>query len=170
MFLVSHQQITNYTAVGAWEPLSDPRIRTDPRCRIVLHINWKAQTLPVIIGGLPSKARAARDRSDAGYYNSLPQPPVEEIRRCSPLAQMKSGNYTTPTFMVHGMADDLIPYEQSLRTVDEMRARGIEARLVLVPGAPHICDTSSDLESAGWQAVLKAYRWLAVQLQSSSCP
>lgn len=70
--------------------------------------------------------------------------------------------------MVHGMADDLIPYQQSLRTVAEMKTRGIDAQLVLVPDAPHICDTSSDPKSKGWQAVLKAYEWLAIQLESSS--
>lgn len=57
---VRDEPITNYSEVGAWEPLSDPRIHTDPRCRIVLHINWKAQTLPVILGGLPSKSKAAQ--------------------------------------------------------------------------------------------------------------
>lgn len=134
----------------------------------MLHINWKAQTLPVVIGGLPSKNQAASERPDVKDWNCLPQPPLEEIRKCSPLAQVKSGNYTTPTFMVHGMADDLIPYQQSLRTVAEMKTRGIDAQLVLVPDAPHICDTSSDPKSTGWQAVLKAYEWLAIQLESSS--
>lgn len=165
-------QITSYGTIGAWEPLSDPRICSDARARIVLHMNWKAQTLPIIMGGLPSRAHLAAAASasksssdgpsivDVLDWNALPQPPVEEIRRCSPLAQVRNGNYATPTFVVHGMADDLIPWQQSHRTVEEMKARGIDARLVLVPGAPHVCDTSRDPESKGWQAVLEAYRWL----------
>ncbi|KAK8127938.1 polyketide synthase [Apiospora sp. TS-2023a] len=164
---VQDEPITNYGVVGAWAPLSDPRIRTDPRCRIVLHINWKAQTLPVIIRGLVSRARADRGERAAVEgvdewvdWNALPQPSVEEIRRCSPLAQVRAGNFATPTFMIHGTADDLIPYEQSVRTVEEMQRRGIDARLVVVPDAPHVCDMSSDPESAGWKAVLKAYEWL----------
>ena len=60
---VQDAPVTNYGVVGAWEPLSDPRILTDPRCRIVLHINWKAQTLPVIINGLPNRTGA--DAEDA---------------------------------------------------------------------------------------------------------
>ncbi|KAK8051649.1 Beta-ketoacyl synthase [Apiospora rasikravindrae] len=153
---VQDEPITNYGVVGAWAPLSDPRIRTDPRCRIVLHINWKAQTLPVIIRGLPSRAQADRGKD----WNALPQPSVEEIRQCSPLAQVRSGHFTTPTFMVHGTADDLIPYTQSVRTVEEMKRRGIDAQLVVVPDAPHVCDTSKDPGSAGWKAVLEAYDWL----------
>ncbi|KZL87534.1 polyketide synthase [Colletotrichum incanum] len=157
---VQDEPITNYGIIGAWEPLSDPRIRTDSRSRIILHMNWKAQTLPIIIEGLPSKRRAASERPDVEDWNVLPQPLVEEIRRCSPLAQVRSGNYATPTFMVHGTADDLIPWQQSLRTVEEMKTHGIDARLVLVPEGPHICDASHDAESAGWQAVLEAYQWL----------
>lgn len=151
-------QITNYGVVGAWEPLSDPRIRTDPRCRIVLHINWKAQTLPIIIGGLLSKAKASG--TPPRDWNALPQPPVSEVRRASPLAQIAAGNYATPTFLVHGTADDLIPWEQSRRTHEELVARGVRAGLALVEGAPHICDLSSDVESEGWKATVRGYEFL----------
>lgn len=135
-------------------------------------MNWKAQTLPVIIEGLPSRARLENsgpdprfltkdsDEVDISYWNALPQPPNEEIRRCSPLAQVRQGNYATPTFLVHGTADDLIPWQQSSRTAEAMKTHGVEVRLILVPGAPHICDGSRDPQSAGWQAVLEAYKWL----------
>ncbi|KAK6852921.1 polyketide synthase [Apiospora arundinis] len=150
-------------------PLSDPRIRTDPRCRIVLHVNWRAQMLPVIIGGLISRyqadqadqsARAAGEHPGSKDWSNLPQPSIEKIRQCSPLAQIRKGNYATPTFMIHGTADDLIPYAQSVRTTEEMKRQGIDARLVVVPDAPHVCDASNDPDSAGWKAVLKAYEWL----------
>ncbi|KAK1579385.1 beta-ketoacyl synthase domain-containing protein [Colletotrichum navitas] len=156
---VQKEPITNYSVIGAWEPLSDLRIHTDPRARIVLHMNWKAQTLPVVIGGLPSKSSAASKRPGVNW-NALPQPPVDEIQCCSPLAQVRKGNYVTPTFLVHGEADDLIPWQQSLRTIQEIKQRGVDGQLVLVPGAPHICDTSRDPAAPGWQAVLEAYRWL----------
>ncbi|KAK2037271.1 beta-ketoacyl synthase domain-containing protein [Colletotrichum somersetense] len=156
---VQNEPITNYCKIGAWEPLSDQRIHTDPRARIVLHMNWKAQTLPVVINGLPSKSLAASMNRNIDW-NTLPQPPVDEIRRCSPLAQVRKGNYVTPTFLVHGKEDDLIPWQQSLRTIEEMKERGIDGQLVLVPGAPHICDTSRDPTAPGWQAVLEAYRWI----------
>ncbi|KAH9227190.1 hypothetical protein K456DRAFT_1754413 [Colletotrichum gloeosporioides 23] len=157
---VQNEPIANYGTIGAWEPLSDPRIRTDPRSRIILHMNWKAQTLPIIIDGLPSRRLAASKRAEVTDWNNLPQPSTEKIRRCSPLAQVKNGCFQTPTFFIHGTADDLIPWQQSSRTAEEMRIRGIDVSLVLVPDAPHICDASRDHSSEGWLAVLKAYRWL----------
>ncbi|GAP87780.1 putative thiolase-like protein [Rosellinia necatrix] len=157
---VQDEPITNYGVVGAWEPLSDPRILTDPRCRIVLHINWKAQTLPVIIGGLPSREKAG-NHSDVKDWNALPQPSLDEIVAVSPLAQIRRGNYQTPTFLVHGTADDLIPWQQSRDTHDAMVERHITSQLALVEGAPHICDLSSDPDSEGWKAAMRGYEFLS---------
>ncbi|KAJ5161072.1 Acyl transferase/acyl hydrolase/lysophospholipase [Penicillium capsulatum] len=156
---IQDEPITNYGVVGAWEPLSDPRIRTDPRCRIVLHINWKAQTLPIIIGGLPSKKKSTglniRD------WNALSQPSLDEIVRVSPQAQILRGNYHTPTFLIHGTNDDLIPWQQSQGTYDALRDAGVTAGLALVEGAPHICDLSSNPESDGWKAAIQGYEFIS---------
>ncbi|KAI0838314.1 BcPKS19, polyketide synthase [Hypoxylon sp. FL0890] len=157
---VQDEPITNYGLVGAWEPLSDPRILTDPRCRIVLHINWKAQTLPVILGGLPSRSKSAQ-HPDIKDWNALPQPSLDKIVAASPLAQVREGNYRTPTFLIHGTADDLIPWQQSQGTYEAMVDRNIPAELVLVEGAPHICDLSSDPNSEGWKAAVRGYEFLS---------
>ncbi|KAI0542223.1 BcPKS19, polyketide synthase [Xylaria digitata] len=157
---VQDEPISNYGVVGAWEPLSDPRILTDPRCRIVLHINWKAQTLPVIIGGLPSRKKASQN-SDVEDWNALPQPGLDEIVAASPLAQIRRGNYRTPTFLIHGTADDLIPWQQSRGTYEAMVERNVTAELALIEGAPHICDLSSDPDSEGWKAAIRGYEFLS---------
>ncbi|KAI0191545.1 BcPKS19, polyketide synthase [Xylaria flabelliformis] len=156
---IQDEPITNYGVVGAWEPLSDPRILTDPRCRIVLHINWRAQTLPVIIGGLPSRTKADMG-SESKDWNNLPQPGLDKIIAVSPLAQIRRGNYRTPTFLVHGTADDLIPWQQSRDTYDAMVQSNITAQLALIEGAPHICDLSSDPDSEGWKAAIRGYEFL----------
>lgn len=153
-------QITNYGAVGAWAPMSDSRIRTDPRCRLVLHINWKAQTIPLIINGLPSKTKILSDGGNPRDYYNLPQPSLEKIIPCSPLAQIRKGNYKTPTFFVHGTNDELIPWQQTKRTFEDLKKMGVVTDLQLVKGAPHVCDLSSDPDSDGWKAVLKAYEFL----------
>ncbi|PQE27928.1 Beta-ketoacyl synthase protein [Rutstroemia sp. NJR-2017a BBW] len=153
---VQDHPITNYDAVRAWEPLSDPGIHTDPRCRIVLHMNWKAQTLPIILGGLPPRSSASFFQN----WNALPQPSIEKIIAASPLAQIKKGNYKTPTFLIHGTADDLIPWKQSWETYEAMREAGVQAQLELVQGAEHICDRSSDPESEGWMATVSGYAFL----------
>lgn len=169
---VRDEPITNYEMVGAWEePISDPRSQDDPRCRIVLHINWKAQTLPVIMNGLPSKRRAAAIAASSSAatdphageeeWGALPQPSLDTIRAHSPRAHILQGAYSVPTFFVHGTADDLIPWQQSQGTYQAMVERGLDAELVLLEGAPHICDLSSDPKSDGWKAVLRAYDFLS---------
>lgn len=160
------RKLAQYTTVSAWEPLSNKLIQTDPRCRIVLHMNWKAQTLPVLLSGLqPIVAEDGRN-SVSCDQTALPQPSAQEIVRCSPLAQVKRGVYTTPTFLVHGTADELIPWQQSQRMWQQLTNRGVTAHLELIPGRPHICDTSADLESPDWKAVVRGYEFLtrAVQL------
>ncbi|KAL5360632.1 hypothetical protein BJX96DRAFT_165303 [Aspergillus floccosus] len=153
--------ISHYDMVGAWEePIKDPRSMNDARCRIVLHINWKAQTLPVILDGLPSRQKAAAEHPDVQDWNARPQPALETIQAASPRAHIRDGTYTVPTFLVHGTADDLIPWQQSEGTHQALVARGIPARLELLAGMPHICDLSSDPASDGWKATLKAYDFI----------
>lgn len=154
---VQEAPLAAYGLVGAWEPLSDPRMVTDARCRLILHINWKAQTLPLLLGGLPPRARAD-PRVD---WSRLPQPDGEAIRAVSPRAHIGRGAYRTPTFLVHGTADDLIPWQQTQATYAALVDAGVEAGLALVDGAPHICDQSSDPASDGWQAARRGYEFLA---------
>ncbi|KAL8727819.1 MAG: hypothetical protein Q9166_005811 [cf. Caloplaca sp. 2 TL-2023] len=159
---VREEPLSNYAMVGAWEePISDPRSQNDPRCRIVLHINWKAQTLPVIMNGLPSRRKAVAEHPDVEDWSALPQPTLDTIRALSPRAQISQGNYHVPTFLIHGMADDLIPWQQSQGTYQAMVERGISTDLVLLEGAPHICDLSSDPKSNGWKAALKGYDFIS---------
>lgn len=159
--------LTSYGVIGAHAALPDPRILEDARCRMILHMNWKAQTLPVIVDGLPTRAAANRDDEAAGAgrvtdWNAAPQPDLDRVRAVSPRAHVEAGTYApVPTFLVHGTGDDLIPWRQSQDTYDVLVARGVPAGLALVDGAAHICDRSSDPESDGWKAVLKAYTFLS---------
>nr|APX43976.1 polyketide synthase [Pestalotiopsis microspora] len=162
---VQDRPLTNYDMVGAWEePISDPQSWHDARCRIVLHINWKAQTLPVILQGLPSQKKADAESASASSeekdWGSLPQPPLDLIRAASPRAHMRQGDYKVPTFFVHGTSDDLIPWQQSRGTYQTLADQGVATDLVLLNDAPHICDLSSDPRSDGWKAVLKGYDFI----------
>ncbi|EPE28832.1 Thiolase-like protein [Glarea lozoyensis ATCC 20868] len=154
---VRDEPIASYDMVGAWEePIADPRSQKDPRCRIVLHINWKAQTLPVIMYGLPSTKKADPNVD----YNMLPQPPLDIIRQHSPRAHIRQGTYNVPTFFIHGTADDLIPWQQTQGTYQTMREKGIDTDLVLLENGPHICDLSGDPKSDGWKATVKGYNFI----------
>lgn len=70
-------------------------------------------------------------------WNALPQPSLEKIRAVSPMAHIRAGNYNTPTFLIHGTADDLIPWQQSQGTYEAMVEKGIPVELALVEGARH---------------------------------
>ena len=115
-------------ALGGW------LAPNDPRSRICLHMNWKGQTLPILVNGL-------RHRT-----NHLPSPTREQIQAISPLAQIRHGAYRTPTFIVHGTRDDLIPYQQAQRTYETLRERKVEAEVRIVEGAVHLFDLGRGLE------------------------
>jgi acetyl esterase/lipase len=83
--------------VGGWMNLEDTR------SRIVLHMNWKAQMPHVLLHGLPTKKQCQDQGKPESDFYCLPRPPLEEVRSISPASQIRLGNYTVPTFLVHGM-------------------------------------------------------------------
>ena len=141
-------------AIGGWLSL------IDPRSRIALHMNWKAQALPVLLHGLPPKRRAAPGQN----YHALPQPAAERIVAASPRAQIIRGVYRTPTCLVHGTKDDLIPWRQSEGTAQALRERGVDARCEVVDGAVHLFDLyrggDVDGRGSGAEAVRRGYEFL----------
>ncbi|KAF2205457.1 BcPKS18, polyketide synthase [Delitschia confertaspora ATCC 74209] len=150
--IASHYPTTNINYPGMRMDLDDPR------WRFVLHMNWRAQTLPVLLNGLPSKNRLQQIGQSADAVARLPQPSHDRVISISPFAQIVRGNYWTPTYLIHGTADDLIPWEHSQRVVDGLKARGVESEIELLDGVEHLFDTFSD---KGWDEIQKAYRWLA---------
>lgn len=54
----------------------------------------------------------------------------------SALAQGASGG-ATPLMLVHGISDSCVPYQQSVRVYQALRARQVPTDLVLVPDAEH---------------------------------
>ena len=71
------------------------------------------------------------------------------------------GAGTKPTALVHGKADDRVPFEYSLRARDMLAAAGTPQRLDLLPGTGHF--ELIDPSSAVWTTVLESLRWLAAQ-------
>ncbi|KAK3332590.1 hypothetical protein B0T19DRAFT_457479, partial [Cercophora scortea] len=133
----------------------------DERWRLIIHYNWNAQLVPLLIKGLPSKAKALVTKTPIDSLRNLPMPSLDEIRAVSPYSQIVLGNYRTPTFMVHGLRDDLIPWEQSRRTIETLRERGVEGE-VAVPDAGHAFDLfkAEDPMGTGWAAVEKGYAFV----------
>ncbi|EPS34779.1 hypothetical protein PDE_09743 [Penicillium oxalicum 114-2] len=130
----------------------------DPRSRIVLHMNWHGQTLPVLFRGLPAGQTVPRQA--AADFNRLEQPPREDIIQASPYAQILQGNYKSPTHIVFGTKDDLIPWEQAQRTFDAMQQAGIESGLTIAPGQPHLFDLYRDPDGSRWGYIMEGYKYL----------
>lgn len=133
----------------------------DARWRFVLHMNWRAQTLPVLLNGLPSKRQVELSGQSPDDFYNLPMPSKEQIVSISPYSQIVRGNYTTPTFLIHGTVDDLIPWQHSQRIVDALNERGVESSIEVLDGVDHLFDTFSD---QGWEEVQRGYAWLARQI------
>ncbi|KAF2152735.1 hypothetical protein K461DRAFT_225874 [Myriangium duriaei CBS 260.36] len=136
----------------------------DDRARLILHMNWTGQSVNVLIRGLPSKSRL--DPSDTTDWKHLPPPPVEEVRKCSPYYHILQGDYTTPTFMVHGNCDDWIPYQMTEKTVQALREKGVPTGILIPDQCGHAFDLfpQEDKLGVGWECIEKAYDFAEEQL------
>jgi acetyl esterase/lipase len=67
----------------------------------------------------------------------LPEQPdrMELAKKLSPIAYVRKG--LPPVLSIHGDADPVVPYEQSLRLTKELKAAGDQAELITVPGGQH---------------------------------
>ena len=147
---VQSPPITAYNPPPSSCPLGGWLAPDDPRSRICLHMNWHAQTLPVLVHGLRPHQP---DRL-------LLSPTRAQVQALSPLAQIRSGRYRTPTFIVHGTRDDLIPWQQAQRTHDALSVNGVRAELRVVEGAPHLFDLGRGLKPDAAGAIEDGYRFL----------
>jgi len=144
-------------STGAWMSLEDPR------SRIALHMNWMGQTLPTIMDGLPSSKQAATAGADLDWMRR-PQPDLARIAEISPLARVVAGDYRTPTFIIHGTADDLVPWQHSVKLKKALAERDIPSGAAIVQDAIHLFDLYPDKEGKHWKAVVEGYEFLFSQV------
>jgi len=132
---------------------------SDPRSRILLHMNWRAQALPILLNGLPSIPTA----TDTTDYTSLPLPSAAQISSISPLAHVEDGSYRTPTYLVHGTKDDLIPWQQSQGFVQALQGNGVRAGFGKGEGKVHLFDLyrDRDRDGSGWESVRRGFEWVS---------
>ncbi|OTA83717.1 hypothetical protein M434DRAFT_400622 [Hypoxylon sp. CO27-5] len=133
---VADSPITAYNPPSGTRAAGGWMAKNDARSRIVLHMNWHGQTVPILVNGLKKSAQNGVQTGPP----KLPQPTPEQVQAISPLAQIRKGNYRTSTFLVHPYDDDLIPWQQAQRTADELRRSGVEAELRLIGNAAHLFD------------------------------
>ena len=87
-----------------------------------------------------------------GLYDDWEKPPAEEkVTAASPMARVTNGKYTTPTYLIHGGEDEVIPYNETVAFFDALQASGVESELLTVPGAKHLFDLQSKPGSRQWK-------------------
>lgn len=70
----------------------------------------------------------------------------EETERADPATYIDGAE--VPIWLLHGLDDDVVPFNQSRLVYDATKAEGNEARLTLVPGADHAWSTIIAAEEA----------------------
>ncbi|KAI1389672.1 uncharacterized protein F4822DRAFT_428014 [Hypoxylon trugodes] len=133
---ISDSPITRYNVPTKKRALGGWMAPSDPRSRLVLHMNWHGRALHVLLNGMNKN-----NKREPGT------PSAEQIAAVSPLAQVRSQNYVTPTFIIHPRQDDLIPWQQAVRTYEALNTRGIDSELRIVEGVPHLFDLYREHQS-----------------------
>lgn len=90
------------------------------------------QSLP----GSPIKHDDADSAESALLGCALPQCPKSLLEASNPITYISAR--TPPFLIMHGQSDHAVPWQQSQELYDALRAHGIAAQLVLVPGADHM--------------------------------
>ncbi|KAL4966680.1 putative polyketide synthase [Aspergillus stella-maris] len=126
---ISSTPITVYNPPRIKKALGGWMSTTDPRSQIALHMNWKGQTIPVLLNA--AKALPGE---------KLPRPTKDEVALVCPTAQTSAGHYRSPTFIIHGSLDDLIPISQVRHTAKIMKANGVDVELRELEGSIHLFD------------------------------
>lgn len=127
----------------------------DPRSELVLSLFKEGNGLPLLLNGI----RPANNNTWSAA------PPARLIRAISPAAHLRNGTYTTPTFLIHGTEDEIVPFHTALKFVEEMRQKAVKAGLAEVKGARHIHDLNlKEGDNGWWEGVGVGYDFLFREL------
>ncbi|KAK3902479.1 BcPKS16, polyketide synthase [Staphylotrichum tortipilum] len=155
-------QITNYDNSAKGDTTDLGWVRPgDPRSELVLALFKERIGLPLLLNGLPPQ----RSFSAGSLQRLLAPPPPALVASIDPLSRLRAGNYRTPTFLLHGTADEVAPVAGAARFAAELAARGVRGGMLAVEGAPHIYDLGLRPGMAEWEErVAPGYRFLVEQV------
>ncbi|KAK4244346.1 BcPKS16, polyketide synthase [Corynascus novoguineensis] len=170
-------QITNYDNSAKGDTTDLGWVRPgDPRSELVLALFKERIGLPLLLNGLPPRTSSSsydtdpankdQEGNDQARRSSLLEttltpPPPALVASISPLSRLRAGQYRTPTFLLHGTADEVAPFAGAERFAGEMAARGVRHGLLAVRGAPHIYDLGLQPGTREWEErVAPGYRFL----------
>lgn len=89
------------------------------------------------------------------------KPDQERVAFISPMAQLRSGIYTTPTFLIHGEDDEIVPFHTAKKFVTALEEHGVQSGFLGVSSAKHIHDLNLRPGTEQWrQGVEPGYDFL----------
>jgi acetyl esterase/lipase len=110
----------------------------DPRSELVLALVKERNGVALLLDGIPTDE------------NTLGVPEPECVAAISPLAQVQKGNYHTPTFVIIGDEDEIVPFHTSVDFVNALSRQGVKSGFIPVPGQRHIYDLALSPGMAKW--------------------
>lgn len=129
----------------------------DPRSELVLALVKEKNGVALLLDGIPADG------------NTLGTPDPERVAAISPLAQVQKGNYQTPTFVIIGNEDEIVPFHTSVNFVDALGEQGIKNGFIPVPGQRHIYDLALSPGMTKWDEwVAPGYKFLFELLETNS--
>ncbi|KFA74445.1 hypothetical protein S40288_08906 [Stachybotrys chartarum IBT 40288] len=150
--ITSYESTTDSTGLGWVQP-------GDPRSELVLSLFKEGNGLPLLLNGISG------DKDDHDNEAWKRQVSSDRIAAINPMAKVRDGSYTTPTFVVHGTRDEIVPYAMAADFVQTCRGRGVECGFLTIPGARHIHDLNLEPGTVAWEAeVAPAYEFLLSKL------
>ncbi|KAI3318475.1 hypothetical protein HD806DRAFT_310696 [Xylariaceae sp. AK1471] len=111
----------------------------DPRSELVVSLFKEGNGLPLLLNGI----------ANDGWKRQLRPTDVLAI---SPMAQVRVGAYTIPTYVIHSTEDEIVPYHAAAKFVQALRQHGIEYGLLTVPKAKQIHDVGIKPRTDKWEA------------------
>jgi alpha-L-fucosidase 2 len=96
---------------------------------VALYSPSDLETLAKTSNAIPSQLREAVRAS--GFAELI----LEHLRSLSPIQHVRAG--LPPFLLVHGTADTLVPYDQSVRMLERLKAAGVPAELLAVERGGH---------------------------------
>ncbi|QKX53212.1 uncharacterized protein TRUGW13939_00288 [Talaromyces rugulosus] len=121
----------------------------DPRSELVLALVQEKNGVALLLDGIPA------------HGNSLEAPDPLKVAKISPITQVNTGNYHTPTFLIIGDHDEIVPFHTAVNFAESLKEHGIHYGFIAVPGAKHIHDLTIYPGSTEWDNwVLPGYNFL----------
>lgn len=111
-----------------------------------------------------------REDRGAALADLLARVSPSAVASVSPLARVRAGEYTIPTFIAHGTEDEVAPFAAAARLADAMslRAPHVPCELLSLPGARHLFDLGLEEGSPEWDSfVAPGYDFLLKFTKSS---